>query len=103
VSESFVLTSVARTLELLISFLVAAMYGDNVDILKMKDSTLSEAYWNETSTATYGSYSYSKLAAEREAWKICEAQHRWDLVVINPGFVLGPSLAPNLSPAACLW
>jgi nucleoside-diphosphate-sugar epimerase len=37
-------------------------------------------------------YSYSKVAAEREAWKIAKAQSRWDLVCINPAFVLGPSL-----------
>lgn len=72
--------------------LVAAMYGDSVDILKMKDKTLTEDYWNTTSTTTYSPYSYSKLVAEREAWKICNAQGRWDLVAINPGLVLGPSL-----------
>ncbi|KAF4170994.1 hypothetical protein CNMCM8927_002960 [Aspergillus lentulus] len=71
---------------------IAAMYGDSWDILKMKGKTLSEDYWNTTSTATYSPYSYSKLVAEREAWKICDAQERWDLVVINPGLVLGPSL-----------
>ncbi|KAJ6094551.1 hypothetical protein N7467_002064 [Penicillium canescens] len=74
---------------------IAAMYGDSLDIFKMKDSTLSEDYWNTTSTATYSPYSYSKLVAEREAWKICDAQDRWDLVVINPGLVLGPLLAPE--------
>ncbi|GKZ37532.1 hypothetical protein AbraIFM66950_009116 [Aspergillus brasiliensis] len=71
---------------------VAAMYGDSWDILKMKDKTLSEDYWNTTSTATYSPYSYSKLVAEREAREIKDAQERWDLVVINPGLVLGPSL-----------
>lgn len=76
-------------------YIVAAMYGDSSDILKMKNSTLSEDYWNTTSSATYSPYSYSKLIAEREAWKICDAQDRWDLVVINPGLVLGPLLAPE--------
>ncbi|KAF3385292.1 Tetraketide alpha-pyrone reductase 2 [Penicillium rolfsii] len=71
---------------------IAAMYGDSWDILKMKDKTLSEDYWNTTSTASYSPYSYSKLVAEREAWKICDSQRRWDLVAINPGLVLGPSL-----------
>jgi nucleoside-diphosphate-sugar epimerase len=52
------------------------MYGDSWDILKMTDKTLSEDYWNTTSTATYSPYSYSKLVAEREAWKICDAQER---------------------------
>lgn len=71
------------------------MYGDSWDILKMKDSTLSEDYWNMTSTAAYSPYSYSKLVAEREAWKICATQDRWDLVAINPGLVLGPLLTPE--------
>lgn len=63
----------------------------------MKNSTLSEDYWNTTSTESYSPYSYSKLVAEREAWKICEAQNRWDLVVINPGLVLGPLLTSDSS------
>lgn len=50
-----------------------------------------------TSTATYSPYSYSKLVAEREAWKICGAQDRWDLVSINPGLVLGPLVSH------CTW
>jgi dihydroflavonol-4-reductase len=61
----------------------------------MKDATLSESYWNETSTTVENPYGYSKVAAEREAWKIQGAQTRWDLVVINPGMVLGPSLTPQ--------
>ncbi|KAJ6013049.1 hypothetical protein N7499_012348 [Penicillium canescens] len=50
---------------------------------------------NTTSSAIYSPYSFSKLIAEREAWKICDAQDRWDLVVINPGLVLGPLLTPE--------
>lgn len=61
----------------------------------MKDATLVESYWNDTSTAAGSPYSYSKMVAEREAWKMQESQSRWDLVVINPGLVLGPSLSPE--------
>ncbi|KAH7063834.1 cinnamoyl-CoA reductase [Paraphoma chrysanthemicola] len=74
---------------------IVAMYGDSVEVPKMKDGKLSEDYWNETSTATNNPYSYSKVAAEKEAWKIYEAQTRWNLVVINPGLVIGPSLSPE--------
>jgi len=74
---------------------VAATYGDSADILAYKGATLSEAYWNETSTAANNPYSYSKVAAEREAWKIHDAQSHWDLIVINPGLVIGPSLSPQ--------
>ncbi len=35
------------------------------------------------------------MLAEKEAWKIAGAQNSWDLVVINPGFILGPSLNKN--------
>ncbi|KAF7590863.1 hypothetical protein BBP40_002277 [Aspergillus hancockii] len=74
---------------------IAAMYGDSIDILQMKNSTLSEASWNETSTVANNPYSYSKVVAEREAWKMRDAQNRWSLVVVNPGLVLGPSLTPQ--------
>lgn len=35
-------------------------------------------------------YSFSKKLAELEAWEMAKAQSRWDLVVVNPGLVLGP-------------
>ena len=69
------------------------MYGDSIDIHKMENKTLSEKYWNTTSTATTNPYSFSKVAAEREAWKMYEAQDRWEIVVVNPGLVVGPSLS----------
>ncbi|KAM0167895.1 hypothetical protein ACHAPF_011536 [Botrytis cinerea] len=70
---------------------IAAIYGDSVDLVKMEDSTLTEAHWNVTITATDDPYSYSKMIAERETWKLQEAQSRWNMVVINPG----PSLSPE--------
>ncbi len=33
---------------------------------------------------------------EKEAWKIAEEQNQWDLIIINPGFVLGPSLTDRI-------
>ncbi|CAN9393756.1 unnamed protein product [Alternaria alternata] len=74
---------------------IAAVYGDSIEILKMENSTLSEKYWNETSSITNNPYSYSKVVAEREAWKICDVQTHWNLVVVNPGLVVGPSLSPG--------
>ncbi|PYI34999.1 NAD(P)-binding protein [Aspergillus indologenus CBS 114.80] len=73
---------------------IAAMYSDSIEVTQMKDSTLSEAYWNDTATETNNPYHYSKVAAEREAWKLHDSQphKRWDLVVINPGLTLGPPL-----------
>lgn len=74
---------------------VAAIYGNGIDGQSVEGGMFNESMWNTTSTSTDGEYSYSKTVAEKEAWKICEEQKRWDLVVINPGFVLGPSLNPN--------
>ena len=73
---------------------VAAIYGDNIDSKKVPGGVFDETMWNKTSTPNYGEYSYSKMIAEKEAWKIYESQNRWDLAVINPSFVLGPSINP---------
>jgi dihydroflavonol-4-reductase len=54
---------------------------------------LNEDIWNTTSSSSHQPYSYSKTLAEREAWKMVEAQDRWSLVVINPSLVLGPTVS----------
>jgi dihydroflavonol-4-reductase len=72
----------------------AAIYGDNVDVAKAPNGILTEEVWNTSSSLTHNAYSYSKTVAEREAWKIAEAQDRWDLVVINPSLVIGPGTKP---------
>ena len=69
---------------------VVAICGDNRDMVGR--DVLTEDDWNTTSTLEHQPYPYSKTVAEREAWKICAAQDRWDLVTIHPGLVLGPSL-----------
>lgn len=71
---------------------VAAIFGDNADVKKAPNGILTESVWNTTSNIKNQPYSYSKTLAEKEAWEIQEKQDRWDLVTINPGFVLGPSL-----------
>lgn len=72
---------------------VAAIYGDNIDVRKTPNNIFTEEYWNTSSSLAHNPYSFSKTEAEKEAWKITEQQNRWDLVAINPGFVLGPSLS----------
>jgi nucleoside-diphosphate-sugar epimerase len=72
---------------------VVAIYSDNVETLGQADGTFSESDWNDSSSIDHQPYNYSKTLAEREAWKMAKAQDRWDLVVMNPGLVLGPSLA----------
>ena len=67
-----------------------AIYGDAQDIQAYPGKVMTEAQWNETSTLGHQTYSYSKTVAERRAWEMAEAQSNYDLVVVNPGFVLGP-------------
>ena len=71
---------------------VAAIHGDNADAALAENGVLTEKHWNTTSSISHQPYNYSKVAAEKVAWEIAEKQNRWDLVVINPAFVLGPSL-----------
>lgn len=71
---------------------VVATYGDNQDMGDQGVRALNETHWNTTSSANHQPYNYSKVIAEKKAWEIAEQQSRWQLVVVNPGFVLGPSL-----------
>ncbi|HCY41522.1 MAG TPA: diaminohydroxyphosphoribosylaminopyrimidine deaminase [Prolixibacteraceae bacterium] len=71
---------------------VVAIFGDAIDIQKTKNGIFTEAYWNTTSSAGHQPYPYSKVQAEKLAWEMAEKQSRWDLLVINPGFIMGPSL-----------
>ncbi|KZZ84082.1 SDR family oxidoreductase [Bacillus sp. SJS] len=68
-----------------------AIFGDNADM--DGKPAFTERDWNTTSSVTHQPYSYSKTIAEKEAWELAEKQDRWDLITINPTFVLGPSLA----------
>lgn len=68
----------------------AAIYGDAIDLADTPNGVFTEEVWNTSSTPTHQPYSYSKTVAEREAWKIAEAQDRWTLVVVNPAGIFGP-------------
>ncbi len=73
----------------------AAIYSDNIDLKNTASGVFTEDDWNVSSSLEHQPYSYSKTLAEKEAWKICEAQSRWDLVVINPSLVIGPGINPR--------
>jgi nucleoside-diphosphate-sugar epimerase len=77
----------------------AAVYCDNVDCAAA-GGVLNEEHWNTTSSLDHEPYTFSKTVAEREAWKLADAQDRWRLVVVNPTFVMGPSLAPSRGDGA---
>jgi len=70
----------------------AAIYGDNADLKQTPNGIFTEEIWNTSSSLEHQPYSYSKTAAEKEAWNINRKQTRWDLVVINPSFVIGPGI-----------
>ncbi len=74
---------------------VVAVYGDNIDMKEQGLSEFTEADFNTTSTPAHQPYAYSKVLAEKEAWKIAQAQSKWKLLVMNPAFVMGPVLSPS--------
>ncbi|KAA8735235.1 NAD-dependent epimerase/dehydratase family protein [Acinetobacter qingfengensis] len=93
-----VLTSVNRTLSVkrvVLTSSIAATYGDAIEIIKTAENRFDESHWNSTSSIDHQPYPYSKVAAERTAWKMQADQARWDLVCINPALVMGPSLTAN--------
>ena len=93
-----VLTSVNETetvKRVVLTSSCAAIFGDAAEAQELPDKTFDETMWNTTSTPKISEYSFSKTVAEKEAWKICNDQNRWDLVTINPSFVIGPALNPR--------
>jgi len=53
---------------------------------------ITESEWNTHSGVDSNPYYYAKTEAERAAWRFMDEHHpQFDLVVINPGQVLGPS------------
>lgn len=72
---------------------VAAVHGDNIDMREQQLEEFTEEHFNTTSSLEHQPYSYSKVVAEKRAWEIHEKQHQWQLIVINPSFVMGPPLS----------
>ena len=71
---------------------VAAIHGDNVDMENLGLEEFTEAQFNTSSSIDHQPYAYSKVSAEKKAWELANAQSNWELVVMNPSFVMGPSL-----------
>lgn len=74
---------------------VVSVYGDAKEMSDLGLEAFTEANWNTTSSLRHQPYPYSKVLAEKAAWEMANAQNQWQLVVINPGFVMGPSLTDN--------
>ena len=75
----------------------AAIYSDAIDAQNAPGGVLTEDVWNTTSSLDHQPYSYSKTLAEKKAWELVGQQSQWDLVTINPSFVMGPVLNPGTS------
>jgi dihydroflavonol-4-reductase len=68
------------------------------------DHVLTEADWNVKSSLERNAYYFSKTLAERAAWDFVEKEHPgFDLVVINPFMVIGPSIGPGLNTSNQLF
>ncbi|MEI6757943.1 MAG: SDR family oxidoreductase [Chlorobium sp.] len=62
------------------------------------NKVFNEKDWNTMSSLDRNPYHYSKTLAERDAWDfIMRKRPAFDLVVINPFMVIGPSLTPSLN------
>lgn len=96
-----VLTTVQKTpsvTRVVLTSSIGAIAGDWQDVLDNDDAgVLSEKHFNETSTVKHNPYHYSKVMAEKEAWKMYEAQEKkhWHLVVLCVSLVLGPTPAAS--------
>ena len=71
----------------------ASIYQDSKDA---KDKKLDEKSWNTKSSLKDNPYMFSKMIAEKTAWEMSKKQNRWDLITMNPGFILGPSLSNRI-------
>tara|TARA_R110002072_G_scaffold63882_16_gene158595 strand:+ start:878 stop:1927 length:1050 start_codon:yes stop_codon:yes gene_type:complete len=78
----------------------AAIYGDAIDLKDTPNGEFSEEIWNNSSDENHQAYSYSKLLAEKEAWKMQKAQNRWDLICVNPSLIIGPGTNPKATSAS---
>eukprot|EP00980_Cylindrotheca_fusiformis_P023573 scaffold10626_cov112-Cylindrotheca_fusiformis.AAC.4 len=90
-----VLNSVAKTpsvKRVIVTSSIAATCSDPRDRLNEPGQVITEDCWNKTASREYNPYAYSKTLAEKEAWKMADAQSQYKLVAVNPGLVMGPGL-----------
>lgn len=81
----------------LTSSMVAMVY----DPRRAAGHRIDESDWSDVDWPPLSPYAVSKTRAERAAWERMRAAGRHeDLVVINPGLVLGPSLDGDLSTSS---
>ena len=71
-----------------------AMYCDAVDCYEIPGGSIKEDAWNTKASIDYKPMSYLKTLTEKKAWEMAKNQS-WELITLNPSFILGPSLNPN--------
>ena len=78
------------------------MYAVCVDAQDTHDvEKCDESCWNTQASKDYNPYAYSKVLAEKAAWEfVKEDSIKYNLVVINPSFVMGPGA--YVSYARCI-
>jgi len=79
------------------SSVAAVLYG------RVRDHVFNEQDWSDVTSKHIGAYEKSKTLAERAAWEFMDSLGEgstMDLVVINPGLVLGPLLTKEWSFSA---
>jgi dihydroflavonol-4-reductase len=68
------------------------------------DHVLTEEDWNTKSSLDRNPYYFSKTMAEKAGWKFVEEEKPgFDLVVINPFLVIGPSLMPAINTSSQMF
>jgi len=71
---------------------MAAVYGD-----VKPNYVFSEKDFNESATLEKAAYPFSKVEAEKKAWELINNAkkdgRKIEMITINPGFVLGPTLS----------
>ena len=88
-------TSSSSVKKVILTSSVVAVHGDNIDMQEKGLSEFTEDDFNDTSSETHQPYSYSKVKAEFAAWDLAKQQEQWQLVVMNPGFIMGPLLTAD--------
>ena len=91
-----ILASVNKTQTVKRVILTSSTASISQDAKETVNKNLTEETWNTISSLKNNPYAFSKKLAEETAWQIAKSQNRWDLIVINPGFILGPSLSGRI-------
>lgn len=76
-------------------FSLATDGTDTQEIFKKTGKMCNEESWNTSASVAYNPYAYSKVLAEKAAWKFMEDNKstcKYELVACLPGFVMGPGL-----------